>query len=79
MIERVRNSPSLLLGGSETGSGVELEEDDVSILHHVRLSLLTVLAGGLHLKRPSMNRFFFPPLPVSRQLLPFRLLSYTYR
>ena len=36
-----------LLGGGQTGSGVELEEDDVAVLDGVVAALLAVLAGGL--------------------------------
>jgi hypothetical protein len=38
---------SLLLGGGQSGSGVELEEDDVAVVHGVVPALLTVLAGSL--------------------------------
>ena len=36
-----------LLGGGQSGSGVELEEDDVAVLDGVVAALLAVLAGGL--------------------------------
>ena len=36
-----------LLGGGQTGSGVELEEDDVAVLDGVVAALLAVLAGSL--------------------------------
>ena len=35
----------LLLLGLKTGSGVEFEENDVSVLNNVRLSLLTILSS----------------------------------
>ena len=36
-----------LLGGGQSGSGVELEEDDVAVLDGVVAALLAVLAGSL--------------------------------
>lgn len=44
------NFPILLLLGLKTGSGIEFEEDDVTVLNNVRLSLLTVFAAGFALK-----------------------------
>lgn len=37
----------LLLGILQTGTGIEFEENDVTILHHVVTTLLPVLASGL--------------------------------
>jgi len=38
---------SLLLSGGESGARVELEEDDVAVIHDVVPPLLPVFAGGL--------------------------------
>ena len=45
------SSSSFLLGRSQSGAGVELEEDDVAVVHDVVAPLLAVLSCGLKKER----------------------------
>ena len=45
-LENVHSLVLLLLSGSETRTSIELEEDDITVLHSVVLALLPVIIVG---------------------------------